>query len=267
MNTGNNLLFLIVAALLGFMAVSGIIGWLNIRNFRLRLTTPDEIYSGRETLFTIHLENRRRLFPSFLLRASILGSGADFPIIEQGKDCSASLLVRPAGRGRKTAGSCAVSSIFPVNFFVRFTHLEPAETFIVFPEPRRTPAAGGSQAREKDGAMETGQRGYEGDVAKIGEYTGAEPQKLIHWRLSAKHENFKVKEMSLLSEEPVVLDVAQLPGGSLEERLCHGVYLINRLIRQNRPVGLKLDGKVIPPAVTRMHRLSLLRELALYDQG
>ena len=30
-------------------------------------------------------------------------------------------------------------------------------------------------------------KGFEGDVTKISDYTGTEPLKLVHWRLSAKH--------------------------------------------------------------------------------
>ncbi|MGA2152654.1 MAG: DUF58 domain-containing protein, partial [Geobacteraceae bacterium] len=83
---------------------------------------------------------------------------------------------------------------------------------------------------------------------------------------SARHEEFKVKEMNATSREPVMIDVDSLPGRNLEENLSCAVYLINRLIRRNLPVGLKLQERVINPAISREHRLKLLSELAVYGK-
>ena len=91
--------------------------------------------------------------------------------------------------------------------------------------------------------------------------------KLIHWRLSAKHEEFKVKEMSATFREPVIIDIDAMPGSGVEERLSSAAFLVNRLIRANRPVGLKLADRTIPPALSREHRLGLLAELAVYGKG
>ena len=118
----------------------------------------------------------------------------------------------------------------------------------------------------KSGEFASSRKGYEGDVARIADYTGNEPMKLIHWRLSAKYEEFKVKEMSATFREPVMIDIAAMPGRDLEEHLSCAVFLINRLIRANRPVGLKLPGKKINPALSREHRLGLLAELAVYGK-
>lgn len=263
-NTGNNLLFLIVAALLGFMAVTGVFGWLNIRRLELTLSLPDEIYSGTDTIVTVSLRNRRRL-SAFLIRFDLFGASGAFPIVERGETANMPLVVSFDGRGRKTAGECRVSSIFPVNFFIRFKTYRIDHEFIVF--PRLLPAA----AVETDGTGKEGEAasfrsGLEGDLLKIGDYTGTEPRKLIHWRLSAKHDLLKVKGMSTLTAEPVILDPVRLPGRNVEERLSLAASLVNRLIAARRPVGLRIGERLIAPAMTRAHRLMLLRELALYDQ-
>jgi len=43
-------------------------------------------------------------------------------------------------------------------------------------------------------------------------------------------------------------------------------YLVNRLVKAGRPVGLKLGERTTAPASTRLHRLKLLRELAIYGK-
>lgn len=116
------------------------------------------------------------------------------------------------------------------------------------------------------GVLATLAKGYEGDVAKIIDYSGADPLKLVHWRLSAKHGKLKVKEMTADVQTPVIIDIDLLPGKNIDENLSRAVYLVNRLMRSNRPVGLKLRERKIAPAVSRAHRLRLLSELALYDK-
>ena len=162
--------------------------------------------------------------------------------------------------------SCTVSSPFPVNFFVRGRRGELDEAAVVFPAPRPEATASAAEPERESGQVRILRRGYEGEVEKIGDYSGVEPLKMIHWRLSARHDQFKVKEMSGMGAMPVVLDVEQLPGSTLEQRLSTAAFLVNTLMRNNRPVGLKKGNEVIAPALSRPHRLRLLKELALYGQ-
>lgn len=246
------------------MAVSGILGWLNIRGLSVAVTLPDEVYAGVDTLLTVQLTNRRRLLPSFLIRLTVCGETFPFALLPAAGRERSSLPHRFPGRGMTTIGAGVVCSVFPINFFVRCRRIPIESRFTVFPAPRACPPAFGPEGRVRSGAVTALLKGYEGDVAKIVDYTGSEPLKLIHWRLSAKHDVFKVKELSATVQEPVVIDLAALPGRDLEENLSCAAYLINRLIRANRPVGLKLGERLIPPAASQAHRLQMLTELAVY---
>lgn len=263
-NTGNNLLFLIVSALLGFMAVSGILGWLNIRGMQMMVDLPDEVYCGLPTLATVRLVNAKQLFPSFLLQVKMLGKSSTLNLVRRGEIESSSFVHTFQERGRVTVPFGEISSPFPINFFVRRRRMAFARKLLVFPAPRGCDMAESLGKGGKSGELTSISKGYEGDVTRIADYTGNEPLKLIHWRLSAKHEEFKVKEMGAAARDPVILDIEEMPGKNLEEQLCCAVFLINRLIAANRPVGLKLTDKVINPALSREHRLRLLAELAVY---
>jgi uncharacterized protein (DUF58 family) len=253
-----------VAALLGFMAVSGIIGWLNIRDLSIVPTLPGEIYAGIDTLLTVRLTNRKRFLPSFLIRFTIRDESSLFPVLPVSLEEHFSCPYRFPVRGMASVGYGEISSVFPVNFFVRRRRISMEERFVVFPAPRPCHAAFGPEGRLRTGTLSAPFKGYEGDVSKIADYTGGEPLKLIHWRLSAKHGALKVKELCGTLREPALIDLAALPGRDPEENLSCAVYLINRLIRGNRPVGLKMGERIIPPASTQAHRLRMLRELALY---
>ncbi len=248
------------------MSVSGVLGVLNIQGLGLRLEIPDEVYAGLGTLLTLQLVNSKRWLPSFLLRVELCGESARFTHLPaKGSDCAAVALTFPE-RGRQHLAYATLSSPFPINFFVRSTRLPLQESLVVFPGPRRCLASGVPDQHGGRGAAPTSARGYEGELLKIVDYSGGEPLKLIHWRLSARHGGLKVKELSAEVSEPVMLDITTLPGRTLEEMLCCGAYLINRFNREARPVGLMLEGKVFPPALSRAHRLKLLTELALYGK-
>lgn len=253
--------------MLAFMAVTGLLGWVNIRGITAGVHLPDELYAGSETLASIRLENRKKLLPSFLVTAAVSESSASFIMLDTREGETGSCLLTFASRGVHHISNAVVSSSFPVNFFIRYTRIPIPQAFIVFPAPRpmSLPLKGGKpDAGEASAAAGTG---YDGELAKISDYQGGEPLKLIHWRLSAKHEVFKVKELTATSEEPLILDLEYIPGRDLEQRLSSLAFLVNRLIREGRPVGLKLgDNSVAPAAPTRAHRLKLLGELAVYGK-
>lgn len=239
---------------------------MNIRGIGVTVAFPDEIYDGTDTLVIVRLENRKKMMPSFLLRVDACDAGVGFNLVERKSVESDALTLRFRGRGKRALEKVLVSSAFPINFFVRGMSVPLHSAYTVFPAPRACDFPEGPGPRDAKGEGASPRRGYGGDLAKIRDYTGSEPMKLIHWRLSARHQELKVKELTAPSETPLVLDVLSLPGGNLEERMSCGAFLVNRAIRAGRPVGLKLAGRLIRPDTTRAHRLRLLTELAEYGK-
>ncbi|WP_236685685.1 DUF58 domain-containing protein [Geobacter pickeringii] len=253
-----------VSALLGFMAVSGVMGWLNIRDLSLAVRFADEIYDGQETFASLRVENRKRVMTSFLLRIEIGGAWIDFPMVGRRTVETGVLPVTFRGRGEKRGVSAVVSSPFPINFFVRSRSVYLDGRCIVFPRPAPCEGGPASPGRRWRGERRSLQRGFEGEVEKIAGYTGTEPLKLIHWRLSARHGDLKVKELTSSAADPLMIDISRLPGRSIEEALSCGAWLVNRGIRANQPVGLIAGETLIAPAASRPHRLKLLTVLALH---
>ena len=265
-NTGNNLLFLVVAALLGFMAVSGFAGWLNIRNILISLNFPDEIYAGKDVFVAVHLQNRKKIIPSFLLRLDAMGASLTFPLLEKASADAGALTVNFRERGEVVTGQVLLSSPFPINFFVRIRSLALDARCVVFPAPRECALPDGPGLERSRGEANSSRKGYGGDIARIRDYVGSDPLKLIHWKLSARHEDLQVKELTAPSEAPLVIDIHSLPGANIEDALSYGTFLVNKAVRAGRPVGLRLGSQCIRPDITRSHRLHLLTELALYGK-
>ena len=67
-NTGNNLLYIVVAALLSAILVSGIASALVLRHLELDVHLPEHVFAGRPMLARMVLRNLSRWLPSFSIR-------------------------------------------------------------------------------------------------------------------------------------------------------------------------------------------------------
>ncbi|MDO9079229.1 MAG: DUF58 domain-containing protein [Desulfuromonadales bacterium] len=265
-NTGNNLLYLIVAALLAFMASTGFAGKRNIEGYQFELDAPDEVYAGSETLLTLRIHNPRRFLPALLLRVELDDASVLLPYLPAQSSGRVTLPYSPQRRGHNRIKELRISSPFPVAFFVRRHTFILDGDILAFPAPRPLPyllRANGKEAHRP--GPSSARRGHQGVVAGIFDYTGNEPLKRIHWRLSARHDSLKVKELESDASEPVIIVPAELPGATWEERLSGAAWLIDRTLRRGRPVGLRLGSVLLAPGSGRDHKLKLLRALALAD--
>src|SRR5271169_6608919 len=68
LNTGNNLLYIVVAAMLAAILVSGIVSALVLRWLDLDVRLPEHVFAGRPVMGRIVLHNPRRFLPSFSIR-------------------------------------------------------------------------------------------------------------------------------------------------------------------------------------------------------
>lgn len=69
LNTGNNLLYIIVAAMLAALAASGVASAVCLRRLELELKIPEQIFAMTEVLATVCVRNPRRWTPSLSISA------------------------------------------------------------------------------------------------------------------------------------------------------------------------------------------------------
>ena len=73
LNTGNNLLYIVVAALLSAILVSGVVSALVLRDLQLDIRLPDHVFAGRPARARIMLRNPRRWLSSFSINVVAVG--------------------------------------------------------------------------------------------------------------------------------------------------------------------------------------------------
>ncbi|PYU84008.1 MAG: hypothetical protein DMG51_11175, partial [Acidobacteria bacterium] len=68
LNTGNNLLFLILASLIALVLMSGILSSITLSGIEMRLVLPEHIFAGQPVRVMAELGNEKLTLPSFSLR-------------------------------------------------------------------------------------------------------------------------------------------------------------------------------------------------------
>jgi uncharacterized protein (DUF58 family) len=82
LNTGNNLLYIVVAAMLAAILVSGIVSAWVLRWLELDIRLPEHVFVGRAVVARIVLHNPRRWLPSFSIRVVSTRKRSDKPAMQ-----------------------------------------------------------------------------------------------------------------------------------------------------------------------------------------
>jgi uncharacterized protein (DUF58 family) len=264
-NTANNLVYIIAAAMLSFMAVSGFFGRGNLRGISIVIDVPEEIYARRPVPIRVTLINSRRFLPAFLIRISLGETTILFPFVDSQQRASRFVQWVFPKRGTNHFDRVYFSSVFPFNFFIRSKDVTGDYSYLVFPEPQRCTLLEQSQDQPQQlGKLNSPRSGYEDDLIAVRNYVDGDPLKHINWKATARTDQLKTKQFAAPLAQPVILDLANLPPGDLDTKLSWIAYTINRCMKHNTPIGLKLDEQFFPPGMHRSHRLRMLKELAIY---
>ncbi len=263
-NTGNNLLYLIVSALLSFMLLSGIAALYNLRGLELKLIPPKEVFAQKRENFRVLLTNWHK-FPKFLLTLESMGGQVTVPVLLRTNEVHLPMIFNERGPINKV--SITVKTDFPVGLFTRYYQQEVETDFVVFPKPIPWDIKLFlNQGKEKQEHTETitNLRGYD-EILGIKEYS-SEPMKLISWKATAKTGRLMAKEVYASAQSPIILRLDELDG-DLESRISKAAYAAIKLLESNYPVGLKLDDEYIVPATGEIQKNKILKALALFHQS
>jgi uncharacterized protein (DUF58 family) len=190
-----------------------------------------------------------------------------FPYVGPGASEEKYITLIAGKRGKRSLDAVTVSSVFPFNFFIRYRRIKTAFAYIVFPEPKRCRLDDFLYHEHRSrGEASSDRSGYEGDLLSLRDYAHGDPMKYIHWKASAKSRDLKTKELSSLSQQPVVIDFEKTGISNREERISCITYLLLGLYRRNIPAGLRIGSLVFGPGTSAAHKTSMIRELALYGE-
>jgi uncharacterized protein (DUF58 family) len=253
MNTANNLLYLLLGAMLGLIVVSSWLSEQAIVALAIRRSAPRGVTVGQEVRIQYEVTNHKRRIPSLAveLRETGLPVAAFLARVGAGDEVIARSTNRFVRRGIYPLSTLTVSTSFPFGLFFKERDVELPGELVIWPRhdrALRAPAPGSGKSRALGSALARA-AGTRGDYRGLREYRSGDDPKDIHWRSSARFVNPVVREYDRDTSESlwICLDLAGEPGDAAEGVVEVAASLAARAEAEGKRFGLVAGGRTVPP--------------------
>lgn len=255
-NSGNNLLYMILAYLLMLLFSSGILSTLNILFLEISIEGQDIIYKNREGDILITV--RKNKIPGFFLYFCTR-DGCTFVPELGGKKVILKLPYKGKRRGIQNIDSITVYSLYPFGFAKRWRDIKQNAQVLVLPDIDRNANMDGYYERFSLGDKSVKERGFDGEFQGLMRYRSGESLYHIHWKKSYKE--LQVKRFGNNQKDSVIFRLKERPS---DDEIDIVASLIHREIKKGKSVGLLVENRFfIEPSKGNAHELGLLKKLAL----
>lgn len=286
-NTGNNLLFLILAVLLAGMLVSGIVSKAVIGGLRIDWTLPEHVFAGEAAPASLVIRNLKRLMPSYSLAiaarprkkgdrndhkdGSPLAASAYAPFVPARGRVRQDVELRFPRRGLYQADCFEVSSRFPFSILRRKRSFPAGREILVLP-PVRNPADSDPEQPPARGELEAPRKGYGAGLYSLRDYQPGDPARHVDWKATAKARRLIVREFAREEEPRLVIwfdaRVEEL-NESTRERFESDINLCARMVwaaSQDQCLLQFTGGSLKTPLVSAAEIVyTVLEELAILE--
>ena len=224
LNTGNNLLFLILACLISVILMSGILSSISLAGVELRIELPEHIFTGQTVRANVELHNEKLLFPSFALRveaavakggpaATVLEEPVFFPFLPRQERVKQSVPVTFLRRGLHVQDSFRIVTRFPFGFLQKTRRLTLKSEALVYPCVDSS-----SELMDMfpgiEGSIESHSKGRGQDLHALREYIPTDSARHVHWKASARMGSLMVREFAREDDHRVLLVLDPYSGGT-----------------------------------------------------
>ncbi|MGC8793089.1 MAG: DUF58 domain-containing protein [Bryobacteraceae bacterium] len=216
--TGNNLLFLILAAMLSTLMISDLISRLSLAGLELDFLLPEHISAHRPVQARLQVRNLKRWMPSFSLHLSgrhdeAFSSPVYLPVLPGGARIEQPVEICFLRRGLHRSGSFRFSTSFPFGFLERSAEVTLATQVLVY--PRTDPQPGFEELLVSlRGELEAQARGRGQDFYRIRPYQPLESARHVDWKATAHTGQLQVREFAREQDRllEIFLDLDVPPG-------------------------------------------------------
>lgn len=214
-NTGNNLLFLILACLIASILMSGILSSITLAGVDIRLDLPEHIFAGQSVRGSVELKNEKLTLPSFSLRveaaskkgslgAPVLETPVYFPYIPRKETVKQSVPLFFPKRGVYRQEAFRIVTRFPFGFLQKARRLDLVAEALVYPSVEPT-----AEFLEVfpgiQGAVESLSKGRGQDLYALRDYLPNDSARHVHWKASARLGSLMVREFAREEDARVLL--------------------------------------------------------------
>ena len=210
-SSANNLLFLILAAMLATLMISGLVSRLSLSGLALDLILPDHLYARKKMSGMIVVQNEKRWMGSFSIDLAAYGPNPIaqplyFPLIGGGSSIEQTVELYFERRGSHARNSFRFSTRFPFGFAERRIYVLVKREVLVYPSIEPQPGFD-DLLLELNGEIESRYRGQSSDFYRIRPYEALESARHVDWRATAHTGDLQVREFAREQEQAVVLSL------------------------------------------------------------
>jgi uncharacterized protein (DUF58 family) len=302
-NTGNNLLFIILAALLATIAVSGIVSRNSLKQVAMSLQLPENVFAGERVYIKVSVRNLKRVFPSFSIRVedpevnrsesllfrlrkrfssgsetadspeedrTMLRQAAYFPVLRAGETRSELTMQSFPNRGVYHLDGFWVSTRFPFGFFHRGERVGAKGEVLVYPVIQNI-SSFFHVLPFLPGHLEGLHVGKGENLFSIRKYEESESARLIDWKATAKTGELMAREHARDEESKfcLILDtrIAEKSrpesGEKFEKAVSLAASIAAHFLEQGAGMEFLTPNEYVPRGTGIDHLYRILRSLAV----
>ena len=270
-NTGNNLLYLLLGAMLGIISVSSWFSEKMIRDLDITRRVPRGVTVGNNVRLVYSVRSLRKRIPTLAVEISETGLAekAFLPRLPAGDAAETRSLNQFIRRGIYPLRTVTLSTSFPFGLFLKERDLSLPGELVIWPRsdrPVRPPAL--AQGRRRAGsAGAVGAPGTRGEYRGLREYRVGDDPRDIHWKSSARSRAPMVREYDADTSEDlwICLDSGGEPDEQAEALVEVAASLAAQAAGAGRRFGLVTSQHRIQPAAGPGQLESVLDALARVD--
>jgi uncharacterized protein (DUF58 family) len=245
--SANNLLFLVSAAMIAVLGVSGFVSKLGLAGLEIDVLLPEHISARRNIRGRVRLKNLKRWVSSFSIQLrGAPGSGVEsaiyFPVVAGGTTADEPLDLFFPTRGRHGERTFELHTRFPFGFAERRESVTMRHEVIVY--PCLDPQPGFEELLASvSGELESQQRGRGYDFYRIRPYEATESARHVDWKATAHTGSLQVREFARDEDQRVMiyldLDCPESEGSWFETAVDCAAFLAYRLNLRGARVRLR----------------------------
>ena len=237
-NTGNNLLFLIISSLMAAIVTSGIVARASLRAVAVSMQVPENVFEGALVSVKVSLRNEKRFFSSFSISVddisgnralpappgkrrlvfwrrkktgidpsqdrSVLRHPAYFPLVRPRETRSELITQSFPRRGQYQLEGFRISTRFPFGFFQRGERVKAEGEVLVYPSIREI-SSYFNLLPFLPGRLEGTHRGHGESLYAIRRYQEGESARLVDWKATAKIDKLMARDYAREEESKFCL--------------------------------------------------------------
>ncbi len=258
-NTGNNLLFLVLGFLLALTILSGVMSELVLSRVRVERHLPERAFVGQVALIELALRNGKARLESYSLEVEDVVTGAPterrcyFLKVAPGGEQVAAYRRTPTQRGMMRLDGYRVATRYPFGIIEKSRSWDAPGELLVYPALLAAPDAALARvigAEDIPGAR----TGAGSEVAGLREYREGDDARAVHWRRSAALGRVVARErlrdealrVALVVDNARPVDAGEAWDAAFEQAIARAAWFAQRALARGAAVEVLARGARSP---------------------